>query len=247
MIQHTQLPNGMADQDLKPIDQLVYVVVKSFEGKDGCYPSQATIADRAQISVPTVKKSIDKLIAHDYIHTERRGRKLYYTFNKTKKFEPFSLEFLQNTNITPTTKSYIIATQQYMYKDVEGLGKTSYSYRELSEKINMPAPTIHKCDNELKHKNYLTVLDEVTRDMETGCFKKVKVYNMENLGQAVIWKLKEHEERLAYNEERIENTDKNVQALQERIEKMEKQHDDDRKLINALLKKTEQEPQEYKI
>ena len=89
--------------------------------------------------------------------------KIFYTFNEYKKFEPFSPEFLKNSNISFTTKSYIVASQQYMYKDVENYGKMALSNRQLSKEINMSEATIRRCNNELVSKEYLTIIkDNVT-------------------------------------------------------------------------------------
>lgn len=218
-VNYVLVPNGMDEQGLRPVDQYVYAILKSFNGSDGCFPSQQSIADRSKISVPTISKVINKLVKEGYVCTEIRHRHTYYTFPEFDMYEPFSPEFLKNDDITPTTKAYIVAAQQYMFKDEEGIGKMSYSYRELSDKLNMPVMTIHDCDKELKRKKYLTLLDEKVRDIETGCKKKLKIFNLSDLGQAVIWKLKEHEERITNNEQDIAELKKKCERLEKLLER----------------------------
>ena len=93
------------------------------------------IANESNISVPTIRASIKRLEKEKYITVKKKGRKNYYYFNLYKKFEPFTEEFIKRKDLTPTTKSYLIAIQQYMYKDIEGLGKLSLSNREIAKNI----------------------------------------------------------------------------------------------------------------
>lgn len=211
--QHTQLPNKMA---LEPKDQLIYLVIRSFMNKDtfSCYPSLQKISEKSGASVPTIRASISRLEEAGYISITRKGRGQEYHFNKLKQFEPFSPEFL-DSKLSFTTKSYIVASQQYMFKDVEGLGKISYANATLSKKINMPESTIRKCNLELEHNNYLTLIKNECRDLETGCKTDTKLFDLNKLGQAIIWTLKDHEDRLNDHEDRLikleeENRQKNL-------------------------------------
>ena len=107
--QHVQVPNKMAEHDLTPRDQLVYSVIKIHDGKDGCFPSLKTISEEAGFSINTIRKCIDNLKNLRYIGVVNHKRKNYYLFNRYKKFEPFSPDFLKQTKISPTTKAYLIA------------------------------------------------------------------------------------------------------------------------------------------
>ena len=121
---HSQVPNNMAQDGLSPREQLVYAVLHSYDNPEKeVFPSLDKLAERSQLSIPTIRASLKKLEDSGYIKIEKRGRKNYYFFKKYINFEPFSNKFLDNTNITPTTKAYLVAAQQYMYKDEEGLGK----------------------------------------------------------------------------------------------------------------------------
>ena len=95
--------------------------------------------------------------------------------SEAKKHELSYKDFLENKDVSFASKAYILASQQYMFKDIQGVGKIGYSNRQLSNKINMPESTIRKCDKELENKNYLTILKNEIRDLETGCFTNTKI------------------------------------------------------------------------
>ena len=227
---HSQVPNNMAQDGLSPREQLVYAVLHSYDNPEKeVFPSLDKLAERSQLSIPTIRASLKKLEDSGYIKIEKRGRKNYYFFKKYINFEPFSDKFLDNTNITPTTKAYLVAAQQYMYKDEEGLGKVSFSNVDLSKQINMPESSIRKCNKELERKNYLTIIKNKSRDIESG--GDTKIFNLNELGQAIIWVLKNHEDRITDNETRIT--------------KLEKQMEEKDKLIEKLLNELGTSPKQY--
>ena len=127
-----------------------------------------------------------------------------------------------------------------MYKDVEGIGKVSYTNKELAEKINMTESTISRTNNSLIRKNYLTIVKNEARDIESGCKTDTKIFNLNKLGQAIIWVLQNHEERIEQNTEdilklKIDNQD------------MKRQLEEQKKLIDKLLKEREKEHTKYTI
>lgn len=223
--QHTRLPNKMAENNLEPKDQLIYLSIRSFMNKDSksCFPSLQKIAERSGASVPTIRASIKRLEEEQYILVKKKGRGQEYFFNELKKFEPFSPEFMKKDDISFTTKSYLVASQQYMYTDVKGLGKMSYANRDLSKKINMPESTIRKCNQELERKQYLTIIKNECRDLETGCKTDTKIFDLNKLGQAIIWTLKNHEDRITKNSEDIEVLKQKIEQQSILIEKLLKQ------------------------
>ena len=169
-MRHVQLPNNMTTKDLTPKDLLVYVSIKRYMNKDSleCYPSLDKIVEVSGISKPTVRKTIDKLSKLNYITVTKSGRKNIYKFSPYKNFEPFSYEFLDKKDISADEKALIIAEQQFMFKDVDGLGKISYTDLELSDKINMSYNTIVKYHRSLEQKGYITTVKTKAKDSETG-------------------------------------------------------------------------------
>lgn len=232
-LQHVQVPNDMGTKNLTPKDQLIYTIIKSHDNPTkGCFPSLQVLSKESGASINTIRDSIARLKEAGYIKTELRGRKTYYTFDPYKKFEPFSPDFISNPNISFTTKSYLIASQQFMYKDVENLGKLSFSNRELADQINMPESTIRRCNAELVSKDYLTILKNESKDIQTGCKTDTKLYDLNKLGQAVIWAICNHEDRIQQNTE-------DINTLKARLDKQDEQLAEYKKLVDRLLKDKE--------
>ena len=232
-LQHVQVPNDMGTKNLTPKDQLIYTIIKSHDNPTkGCFPSLQVLSKESGASINTIRDSVARLKEAGYIKTELRGRKTYYTFDPYKKFEPFSPDFISNPNISFTTKSYLIASQQFMYKDVENLGKLSFSNRELADQINMPESTIRRCNAELVSKDYLTILKNESKDIQTGCKTDTKLYDLNKLGQAVIWAICNHEDRIQQNTE-------DINTLKARLDKQDEQLAEYKKLVDRLLKEKE--------
>lgn len=187
-LQHTQIPNEMGSAHLDPKDQYIYVIIKSYQNEKTkkCFPSLQEIANKSKASIPTVRESIKRLIEAKYISVEKVGRKNYYSFSEYKKFEPISPDFIKREDLSFTTKAYLVATQQYMYKDIENIGKLSFSNVALSQQINMPESTIRKCNSELISKDYLTIVKNENKELETGFNNETKLFNLAKLGQAII-------------------------------------------------------------
>ena len=205
-MKHVQLPNDMTtDANLTPQDLLIYVAIKRYMNKDTkeAFPSLQTICAKSGASVNTVRKCIANLEREKYFTITKGGRKNIYTFSDYKKFEPFSYDFLDKEDLTFTEKAYIIASQQYMYKDEQGFGKITLSGQDLSKKINMPESTISKCNKSLTAKDYLSIIKCNKRDQETGVVIQEKIFHLDELGQAVLWALHNHEERISNNEKTL--------------------------------------------
>ena len=218
---HVQLPTERTD--LEPKDQLIYLSIKRFMNSTTkkAFPSLKTISEVSGASIPTIRKSIERLEEADYIKVHKLKKGQEYEFNPYKIFEPFSYEFLDKKDLTFTTKSYLIASQKYMFTDTEGVGKLSYTNKELSDKINMPESTISKSNRELESKGYLTTLINKSVDLETGCNKTTKVFNLAKLCQGIIWVLKNHEDRITTVEEKTNTNAKLIELLLQKIEKLE--------------------------
>lgn len=126
-----------------------------------------------------------------------------------------------------------------MYKDVKDYGKISTSNRNLSTLINMPQSTINDCNTELRTKGFLQELQNKSLELDgSNCNTKTKIFHLTKLGQAIIWKLKDHEERINKNTEDINNINDKMSELEKTIKTQQE-------LINKLLKSSKVE--EYKL
>ena len=189
--------------DLDPKDKLIYIAIRRYMNKSTleAFPSYATITKDTGAAAKTIKKCVDNLVEENYLQTRREGRKLIYTFNNKKQFEPFSYEFLDKPELSFTEKSYIVASQQYMFKD-ENEGRIEYTNKELSSLIKMPESTISKCNHSLERKGFLE-----------GANLPTKTFNLRELDQVFIWKFKEQDEKIQENTDRIEELEKQVREI----------------------------------
>jgi DNA-binding MarR family transcriptional regulator len=108
-----------------------------------------------------------------------------------------------------------------MFKDGEE-GKISMPNKELSKKINMPESTISKVNKSLVSKEYATIVSTHNRDPETGLFIKEKFYHLTKLEQAIVFILKNHEDRITENTEDIKDLKEKNQSLEENLQTTQK-------------------------
>jgi hypothetical protein len=219
---HVQVPNDMTEQNnsLKPGDLLIYATIKRHMDKDTktCYPSLNVIAAESGASINTVRTSIQNLINTKYIEVTPKGRGKLYRFLKWDTFEPFSYDFLDNKKLSFKEKAYILATQQYMFKNKETQnGIVTYNNIELSKRINTSPSTISRLDSSLREKEFLDINILTQRDQETGLPIREKVFHLSKIEQAIVFILGNHEERIQ------ENTNE-IQLLKERMDKLEKEN-----------------------
>ena len=195
---------------LTPQDKLIYLAIRRYMNRETMesFPSYATITKDIGAAAKTIKKSVDNLVNEGYLNTRRDGKKIIYKFNNKKQFEPFSWEFLDKPDLTFIEKSYIVAAQQYMFKENEE-GKISYKNSELSKLINMTESTISRCNHSLERKGYLE-----------GASELVKKFQLRELDQLFIWKFKEQDERIDKNTEDIAEIKRKLAILIAENEKL---------------------------
>ena len=111
--------NSESQPNLTPKDKLIYIAIRRYMNKETmeAYPSYATITKDTKAAAVTIKKCVNNLIREKYLNIRKEGKRIVYIFNNKKKFEPFSYEFLDRRDLTFTEKSYIVATQQFMFKN----------------------------------------------------------------------------------------------------------------------------------
>jgi Mn-dependent DtxR family transcriptional regulator len=78
-----------------------------------------------------------------------------------------------------------MSSQQLMYKDIEGLGKVSYSDKEMSEKLNISEHLVSKYNKSLKDKGLLYMVD--SDKFENGTMIPNKIFDLSKLQQDIIF------------------------------------------------------------
>lgn len=200
--------------DLDPKDKLIYVAIRRYMNKSTmeAFPSYAKITEDIGAAAVTIKKCVNHLIEQGYLETYKRGRSIVYKFNNKKFFEPYSFDFLDKKDLTFTEKAYIVATQQYMFKNPGSEeGKVSYTNKELSELIQMPQSTISKCNRSLQNKGYLDGASEIT-----------KIFKLRKLDQLFIWKFRQQDERITKVENALYKVVEENKRLKKEIEALKR-------------------------
>lgn len=215
MEQYVILPKKENGELLQKYEILIYVCIRRYMNKDTmeAFPSLDRIAKDSGCSKPTVIKTLKEIKRKGYITWKSCGKATTYIFNNEKSFEPFSYEFLDKKDLTKSEKLQILCTQQYMYKN-DGIGKLTFSDRQLCEITGLNWRTLNKNTKSLMEKNYVDQVSLQVRDKETGCFKKETIYNLNGLGQAIVFAFQNHEARIQQNED-------SIQELQEKIKRLE--------------------------
>ena len=239
--QHYQLPNSMR---VTAKDKYVYLMLKFYDGKEGCFPTLETLSKNFGLDTKTIRTSINRLEKAGYIQIEQHGRKNYYQFTKYINFEPFSPEFMKSKEIPTCAKVYIAGIQQYMYKDVENLGKLSYTDCQIAKLLGMSQPTVNRYHKKLKELGILYTMPSKKKDQVTGCKSNIKVFKMDKVYQQIIWTLKEHEERLDEYGASITKLEENNNKHDAAIAKLEKEIFELKKR-NSELEKSKKETDKF--
>ena len=219
------LPKKEVGDQLQKYEILIYVAIRRYMNKNTmkAYPSLDRIQKDTGVSKATIIKIIKNIINKGYMQQEsKKGVGTIYTFNNEKSFEPFSYEFLDNENLTKAEKLQILCTQQYMFKE-NGIGKISYSDNELAEKTGLNRNTIAKTNQSLVQKGFATQVSLATRDPKTGLINKETMYHLDEIGQAIVFKLKEHDDRIVKNEEDIESLKKDNELLRRELNEIKRE------------------------
>lgn len=191
--------------DLTPADKLIYLTIRRYANNKSleCFVSYKTITKDCGAAAVTIKKSVNNLVKNGYLETKRKGKYIYYIFNNKKKFEAFSDDFLNKKDLTFTEKAYLVASRQYMFKDVDKEEcRISYSNKELANIINISASSVSRLNASLQEKGYLEDADAL-----------VKIFKMRELDKMFVWKLGEHESRLNIVEDDIKEMKKEIEEL----------------------------------
>ena len=196
-ISFKQLPSNLDNFHVGVRDVAVYLTMRQFENWEthSTYVSIDKLAEKCGLTKNTVRKCIKNLILDEYlILIKRPGMSNEYKFNKTEKFEGFSDEFINNPDLTPGQKGYLAIIQQYMNTSDGERG--IITLRDIANLTHMSRRSIYNYNRELQDKGYLVIGNSNLPDNieNSGC--KVKVYDPKAYGQAILFTLRDHEDRL---------------------------------------------------
>lgn len=225
--QHVQVPNmNLKEESLDLIDPYVYACIKRYMNNvtKEAFPSLETILKDTGLANYTVLKSIKRLSNANYLRTEKKkGMSTRYIFNDYKKFEIFSFDFLDNDNLTPKEKAYLITIQNKMYKDnVLEIGKITLSNSDIKEFLNIDPKTMRKLEQSLQEKNVLQLIPVKSRD-ERGVCVNERIYSFQDFANLVAIQFMKTEEQIQDLNKQNEDIRKQFAMMQEEIERLKKE------------------------
>lgn len=222
---HAQVPDELYSEQLKFGDKLVYANIRKYADKKTlkCYPRVDTIAEDCNLSAKTVTAAIKRLEKAGLIKvTPRKGTSSIYEFTKLEDgFERFSEDFLK-LDISPQAKSYYIELQQHLFLNEEkGTNETTYSNEEIGGKVGLCTKSVKKYNTELIRAGILEEKPLTTISL-SGLKQVKKSFDLFTLGQAIIYKLKEHDDKINENTQEIKNLQVENDELRSRISTLER-------------------------
>lgn len=219
------------EENISPIDRWILAcLVKGLQGKEDISKiSIDKIVEYCQYTDNSGKKkvfgrkaveaAINRLESAGMvlvIKPTKKGQCTKYKIKKIEHFEKLSEEFF-NLNLPPLVKGYILCALQSnlnrddaTYEPNDSKTKTTFNLMELSQKYNMPISTIYKVEKFLKTAGIMTITNNPLqqRDQETGLILQNRSIDLNKigLGEFVVSKLIEHEERLnnTYTKEEVD-------------------------------------------
>lgn len=232
--------NLREEEGISPIDRWILAcLVKGLQGKSDISKISLTkissyckyIDDKGKLysfGEKAVQSSIDRLQAAgriEILKPEKKGMCTRYKINEIDHFEKLSEEFFK-LNLPPIAKGYLLcALQSNLNRDEETYEpnnthtKTTFNIVDLSRKYNMPVSSIYKAEKILKNDGIMTITqdEENRRDQTTGLVLQNRSIDLDKigLGEFVVHKLIEHEERLNNTYTKEESDDRMRQLIRE--------------------------------
>jgi DNA-binding Lrp family transcriptional regulator len=224
-ISYIKIPHSMVNSRINYLAVGIYAILKYYmnETTKSCFPSYKTLSDKTGLSTPTLKKYIDLLEDEGYLKRINRGFKNsnLYTFNIRDLYiedsEMFSFDFLNNEKLDFKSKSAYIVLQEYMSKN-EHLGELCDTNINICKYLGVSYDTWKKlCETFLNNWN---MTKTNAKDPESKDNKYLYTFDLETIGQAVLFnrkKIEEHDEMLHEMREEINNLTHELKILQKQV------------------------------
>ena len=230
-------------------DIAVYLTMRQFENWEthSTYVSIDKLAEKCGLTKNTVRKCIKNLVLDEYlILIKRPGMSNEYKFNKTVNFEGFSDEFINNPDLTPELKGYLAIIQQYMNTSDGQYGVIGMRDADLAKLTHLTRRTILTYNNQLQDLGFMVNGRGRVPDIleNGGCKNNVKIYDPRSYGQAVLFALRNHEDRLNDIQDEQESQRKDIEELTAEIknlklqqaisdQRVQKLHDENKELLKT--------------
>lgn len=226
--QHVQVPHGLCKGQIDYQVLGLYAYLRRYMNKDtySTFVSLRTLQGETKLSIPTIQKYLNILEEEDHIKIIKGEKRCnIYVFNKgsslySKGFEMYTFEFIKNKDIPFKEKCALIAFQERMMNKDSGRGTISSTPLEMSNILNTSFSTYKRIEKDLINNNWITVMKSNVKDSETGCKKNIYTFDLEAIGQAVLFnqkKIAEHDEMLHEMQEEIKRLNHEVKLLHKEL------------------------------
>ena len=202
-----KIPNEISSLGLEQGDVLVlaHINIHKNGGSKLCNPGMDTLSLESGYSKKFIMSSIKRLEDAKLIKVERkRGRSNVYTFTeKGKEFQRFAESFLKITDLSKNAKDFYMRIQQYLYvHELDGTADTTYNPKQLADLTDLDARSVKKYLDELKSKGYMHC-ETATTSTSSGLQNVRYVFSLEALGQQILYKIADHDDRITKLEKKI--------------------------------------------
>ena len=134
----------------------------------------------------------------------------------------FSVDFLDNIDLSAMEKAYIIGIQSKLIRCPEDRSaSTSYTNKQLSEELNMSRAEIINTDKSLQNKGMLELVKIDKKDSETGLAITQKILYPDTFQNGVMFALGKQENRIGSLEKLNEIEKRQLDDHEERVKKLE--------------------------
>ena len=221
---HVQVARKIKEMGLEQGDILVYAVIKSYRNGETkrCNPSMdKEIVPKTGLPKRFVLASIIRLENAGLITVERKkGTSNKYTFTELdSKFDMYAKTFLNITNLKAHTKEFYMKIQEYLFVHEDGTGESTYNVSQLAELADVDWRSAKKYLEELEEKQYLEVRNSTSLDI-AGFKGKQYVFDLNKLGQKILWALAKHEENIQDLYEKDAAKTKEIARLNKEVEEL---------------------------
>lgn len=226
--QHVQVPHGLCKGQIDYQVLGLYAYLRRYMNKDtySTFVSLRTLQEETKLSIPTIQKYLNILEEEDHIKIIKGEKRCnIYVFNKgsslySKGFEMYTFEFIKNKDIPFKEKCALIAFQERMMNKDSGRETISSTPLEMSNILNTSFSTYKRIEKDLINNNWITIMKSNVKDSETGYKKNIYTFDLEAIGQAVLFnqkKIAEHDEILHEMREEINNLTHELKILQRQV------------------------------
>lgn len=231
--QHVRVPHGMCNNNLDYQVVGLYAFLRKYMNNTthSTFVTIKTLNKDTGLSTATIQKYLNILEEKGHIKIIRgKGNKKpnVYVFNPdselyNKGFEMYTFEFMKDEKISFKEKCALIVFQEKMMGKDSGTGRISSTALNMSNCLNTSYPTYKKIEKNLIENGWMSIADTRAKDSASGVMKNLYMFDLEVLGQAILYnqkKIKEHDEAIGELSTQNTEQDRRIQELENKVKEL---------------------------